>query len=281
MMWGSLGQFFTLFLYLWAASQAGRFFIEARRNGLLELLLATPLSEREIVMGQWRAFTRLFGLPVLLLLGMHAVGVTLSQLSFQRFAPGPPVRTVPSPSVTNRPGTVVSGQAAVVPHSTVTFSVATSTITPLAGSGRKPTIVRCIVALLTAALAAMSVLANLAALCWFGLWMGVTSKSANQATLRTLLFVQVIPWFVLAFGSGIGISLLMAGVYMGGGSNSSAAMLLWMPLLSASLNYGLTVAKDVGFILWSRKRLYSSLRERAARAVAEGLKAPHIRMART
>jgi hypothetical protein len=281
MMWSTLGQFFTLFLYLWAASQAGRFFIEARRSGLLELLLATPLSERQIVAGQWRAFIRMFGLPVLLLAGMHGMGVTLSQLSLQRLAPVPPVRTAPSPSGTNRPGTVVTGQTTVVTYSAVTVFAPTVTVTPLAGARRKLTLLHWALALFSGAARAISTLANLAALCWFGLWMGMTSKSANQATLRTLLFVQVIPWFAISFGSGLAMPLLMmSSLYVRGSSNPSAAMLLWIPMLSALLEGGLAVAKDAGFILWSRKRLHSSLRERAASWVGEGLKAAYIRTAR-
>ena len=50
---------FIWLLYLWTASQACRFFIEARRSGLIELLLAAPVSVRDIVQGQWRALLRL------------------------------------------------------------------------------------------------------------------------------------------------------------------------------------------------------------------------------
>ncbi len=277
--WSHLGQFFTLFLYLWAASQSGRFFIEARRTGLLELLLATPLGEREIVRGQWRALLRIFGIPVFLLLCMHGMGVTHSQLSFQRFAPVP-VRTVPTPIATNRAGTVITGQVTVVSTPTISISAAGSAVSPASGSGRKLTLLQWALALASAAVAAISVLANLAALCWFGLWMGMTSKSANLSTLRTLLFVQVIPWFAITFGSGIAMALLMAGLYMGGSPNPSSAVLLWMPLLSGSIVGGLTIAKDLGFILWSRKRLYSSLRERAARWVGEEATLHRARMAR-
>ena len=73
-----------MLLYLWAASQACRFFVEARRSGLLELLVTAPLNDRQIVHGQWRALLRLFGLPVALLLVVHMTASTLSQLGFQR-----------------------------------------------------------------------------------------------------------------------------------------------------------------------------------------------------
>src|SRR5207237_1521861 len=81
-----IGGLLTLVLYLWAASQACRFLVEVRRSGLLELLLATPVTGKQIVGGQWRALMRMFGLPVLLLLGAAVAGTVLSQISFQRLA---------------------------------------------------------------------------------------------------------------------------------------------------------------------------------------------------
>jgi len=60
-------------LYFWVASQASRFFVEARKNGAMELLLASPLPEARIVAGQWSALLRLFGVPVLLFVVAHVV----------------------------------------------------------------------------------------------------------------------------------------------------------------------------------------------------------------
>ena len=73
--------FFMLLLYLGAASQSSRFFVEARRSGLIELLLATPLSERNIVLGQWRALLRTFAIPVCIVLALQLISFrTLSPL---------------------------------------------------------------------------------------------------------------------------------------------------------------------------------------------------------
>jgi len=47
----------------------------------------------------------------------------------------------------------------------------------------------------------LTVGANLVALAWFGMWMGLNSKNTNLATLKTILFVEVIPWFVVVFTS--------------------------------------------------------------------------------
>jgi hypothetical protein len=111
---------------------------------------------------------------------------------------------------------------------------------------------------------ALATVANLLALCWFGLWMGMTSRSANLATLKTLLFVQIIPWFVIAFGTGMVLGLLLPMLALRAGPGQPAAWFAWWPLLSTLLGAGLAVAKDTGFIIWSRKKLHSSLRAQAA-----------------
>ena len=87
--WNWLSSPLGWLLYLWAASQACRFFIEARRSGLIELLLATPVSEREIVHGQWRALLRLFAVPVVLLLGVQLAGACVStRIAWRQTCPG-------------------------------------------------------------------------------------------------------------------------------------------------------------------------------------------------
>ena len=55
-------------LYLWVASHASQFFADARRGGLIELMLATPLDFRKVAPGVWRGLLRLFGLPVMIVL---------------------------------------------------------------------------------------------------------------------------------------------------------------------------------------------------------------------
>jgi ABC-type transport system involved in cytochrome c biogenesis permease component len=52
-----------LLLKVWLAAEAGRTFSEDRRGGGLELLLSTPLAERQIVRGQLLALWRQFALP--------------------------------------------------------------------------------------------------------------------------------------------------------------------------------------------------------------------------
>ncbi len=272
LVWSWIGGLFTLILYLWAASQACRFFVEARRSGLLELLLATPLSERQIVAGQWQALRRMFGLPVLLLLGVHVAGATLSQMAFQRMATQ--ASTVTSYTVTNQSG-VVSSQTVVVGNRvTVPGKAGTNAVSaPGAFQATSPA-QQTLMAVAAAVAAALSTAANLLALGWFGMWMGLTSRTANLATLKTILFVQVIPWFVIAFGASMVAGMLMAGIFFRAGAAQPAAWFAWWPLLSAGLTAAVAVAKDIGFIAWSRHKLHSSFREEAARSLGQPRFAP-------
>lgn len=64
--WSFVSGLFVLPLYL-LASMSGRFLLEGRRSGSLELLLTTPVSPREIITGQWRGCRRQFGLAIILL----------------------------------------------------------------------------------------------------------------------------------------------------------------------------------------------------------------------
>jgi hypothetical protein len=77
--WGIAGTVLTLVLYIGFASQSCRFFTDARRNTVLELLLSTPLSAQEIIHGQWKAVLRMFGPPLGLFLAAHFMGTFISQ----------------------------------------------------------------------------------------------------------------------------------------------------------------------------------------------------------
>jgi hypothetical protein len=267
LIWNWIGWLFILILYLWAASQSCRFFVEARRSGLLELLLATPLNERQIVAGQLHALLRLFGLPILLLLGVQLGGSTLAQVGMHRMFGRS--GTMTSVTVTNKSGSVTS--TAVVVSSTVAVSGKAGTNAvpapvsfQMPGPGWQTTI-----AVVGAATSALTTAANLLALCWFGMWMGMTSRTANLATLKTLLFVQVIPWFAIFFGVNMVFGLFMAGMMYRARSAPQVGWLTWWPLLSLVLGAGVAVAKDTIFIVWSRRRLHSSFREEATRGLGQ------------
>ena len=119
--------------------------------------------------------------------------------------------------------------------------------------------------LLAAAIAlasTLTVLGNLAALSWFGMWAGLNSKSANIATLKTLAFVQIIPWFGIAIVSTMIFLPLMLWPALNGkfsGSGSMAYMLY--PLITTGVATVLALTKDTIFILWARKKLRTHFRE--------------------
>ena len=226
------------------------------------MLLTAPLNERHIVHGKWRALLRMFGWPLALLLSVYLTASTLSQLGFQSIASQ--VSNITSATVTNQSGTLTSqtfsvSTTVILPAKAGTNAGPASSSLPLRTSPRQAGM-----AVVAAAAAALSTGANLLALWWFGMWMGLTSRSANLATLKTILFVQVIPWLVIAFATTMAIGLLMSGLAIRAGPSQSMAWFAWWPLLSALLNGGIAVAKDIGFIIWSRNKLHSCLREQAA-----------------
>jgi hypothetical protein len=123
-----------------------------------------------------------------------------------------------------------------------------------------------LISIVTAAASGLTLAANLIAICWFGMWMGVTSRNANFATLKTLLFVQIIPVMVIYFSAQIlGALLFIPMLSQASSRTSSFGLMLW-PLITTLTICLLSVGKDVFFIVWSRNRLYGSFREQAARS---------------
>jgi hypothetical protein len=224
--WSSISWVFVWLLYLWLASQACRFFIEARRSGLIELLLATPLTVQEIVRGQWRALLRMFGVPVVLLLSVQLAGACLlTRASWGQM-------------------TVQLGRGMPTLATTLFSAGASVTMT----------------------------LANLIALSWFGMWMGLTSKNNNLATLKTIVFVQVIPGLAIIFASALSIPLLLMPLLLKGGlasvnrgPSAVAPLMTWVPLITVAVAAVLDIAKDIAFVVWARRKLYASFRNQAAR----------------
>ena len=278
--WSQSSRLFLLVLYLWTASQSSLFFVEGRRNGLLEVLLVTPMTSREIVQGQWGAWWRTVSMPALVVLVLQAAGSCLAQQASRGMTAG----------------------AIGVARPDFVFTM------------------------LLGVLGAISAAANLLALSWFGMWMGVTSKKASLATLKTILFVQVIPWLVISFVSAFIAMLVVIPVIMTSGGfprttivtnssgavtyvnpQSTSAVVVWsssgtvtnsngaatsmtnlatpaattaavsasaggwitiLPLVMAGVAAALNVAKDIGFLVWARRKLYSSFREQAIRSIS-------------
>jgi ABC-type transport system involved in multi-copper enzyme maturation permease subunit len=207
----------TLLLYLWTASQASRFFIQARRNGLIELLVIGPLSTRQIVHGQWMGLVRALAGPVFLIVFLSGLATLLSKTLW-------------------RGGTFYTE----------------------AGDWA--------VAAFAAALSGIATIGNMAALAWFGMWMGLTSKSVNFATFKTVLFVQVIPGLFIMFASLLGFAYLNALFYA---MSTGSGWFPWRPHIPTLAVAVLTLAKDAVFIGCTRQLLYSSFRERASRMWAQ------------
>ena len=130
--------------------------------------------------------------------------------------------------------------------------------------GRIPTLTEVIA---FAAVSTSVTAANLVALCWFGMWMGMSSKSANLATLKTLVFVQIIPLFIIYIGSSMGLGLIMIPLMAKAGGTRSAAFGSWYPFLFTVVPVVLFLAKDIFFFVIARRKLYGNFRDLAVRAV--------------
>jgi hypothetical protein len=237
-------------------------FVEARRSGLLELWLSTPLTTRQIVQGQWRAMLRLFGLPMGLCLLTQWVGAVMVQhLMWGQLAGAAPAATTAPPTaplavVTN---TVTTGSTVITTGNPVAVQVVGPGAATIALAGFKPP--GLLVAVALAFASSLTTSANLVALVWFGLWMGLTSKNTNLATLKTILFVQVIPWFGIAFLSALAVPLLLLPKVIGGSGPPPGQMMVWFPILSAAVAMFLYLAKNAVFLLYARSRLLAGLRQ--------------------
>ncbi len=211
----SLNTLCLLLFYFWTASQANRFFIEARRSGLIEMLLETPLPAADIIRGQWRAMLRMFALPMVLVVAGSAAGVCISQF------------TTWSTMAGNMGGKGASQWAAIG----------------------------------IAILGAVATLANLAAVAWYGMWAGLTSKNSSLATVKTLLLVQLIPWIVIMIASSMISAIVLMPIMRSNAGSTSPAWLASFPVIMAALSALLTLAKDALFILWARRRFSNSFRD--------------------
>jgi hypothetical protein len=206
--YGGLALFYGLALLfeLWLAAQASRFFTEGRRSGLLELLLATPITSAEIVQGQWWALRRLFLLPALVLLVMLALSGAMQ------------VVTMGSLGMPNN-GPFLAFQIVTQIFGLIKF------------------------------------VTGLWALAWFGMWMGLTSRTATLAVIKTVVFAKVLPWMALTFGQGIFMVAVSAALARTSGGGLWAA-----PLIGGLLAVGI----NIGFVIVSRQQVGTHFREYAA-----------------
>jgi len=217
--WAILGGLLPYVLYLWVAAKACQFSVEARRSGLLELLLATPLTSREMVLGAWRGLVRLFAGAVLVLVSVQTVGLFLNGTGMLRSM----------------------GRVSGLGWLTTTSGIA----------------------------GLLVVVCNLMALAWFGMWMGLTSRNTLIATLKTIVFVQIVPWFVIHFLTFATIPLVagVGGWTSGKRGASMAFTSLWLSVAFVLLPLVLTLVKAILFWTLAWRKLTRRFRELATQAV--------------
>jgi hypothetical protein len=198
MVWSYLAGALSLMLYLGVAAQSNRFFVEAQRSGLIELMLGTPLTVKDVVQGHWRAMLRLFAIPLGVCLAVQMAGTTVAQLNtYKQFAAA---TAATAAQMTNSANTAFTNAAMGPISTTIQISSTTNIVSFSLGSlssfdGVLPFI--------PGALTTLTTFANLTALCWFGMWMGMTSRNSNLATLKTIAFVQIVPWFVISLSPAL------------------------------------------------------------------------------
>jgi len=240
--WGSLSGLLVLIIYLSVASSAARFFVEGRRSGLIELLLGTPLSVQAIIEGQRRALWRSFAVPIgIWVLAQLISGYVTQREQMAMFTPPPSATTT---ATTN--SSASSTSTVVARRQTTAVGV---TVSVPGMNAPSPWLI----AILQVANSA-SFVANVWALAWFGMWMGMSSQSTNMATLRTIAFVQVIPWFAITFLSAFVMPFF---VWRRVGGTFSAA---WQMLLTSVPTF-FVILKDIVLAWMARQRLHEDFRK--------------------
>lgn len=215
---GTLEGLLRIALYLWVASQACRFFVEAARNGALELLLVTPVYPAQIVRSQWLALCRTFLFPT--------VCVILLQLA----------------------GAVIAALEMKYQHQ---WSLASSTArasAPVISSIPDMSVYLIVQALFSA----LTTVAALAAVAWFGMWMGLTNRKTSLAVLKTICYVLVLPWIALVF-----IRIFSTILFIPLGIVQSPTLMLVVPAAIVGL---LALGKDAFFIWWAHMSLRAHFR---------------------
>jgi hypothetical protein len=97
-----------------------------------------------------------------------------------------------------------------------------------------------------------------------------------MATMKTVVFVQIIPWLVITFATAMAFPILMALFGGFGGGPGAASWFEWYPLVSIVLVTILTVGKDFFFWIMARRRLLDNFRFTATQAIIPVLYRPFI-----
>ncbi|MBL9167275.1 MAG: ABC transporter permease subunit [Verrucomicrobiales bacterium] len=244
-------------VYGWVTSVATRVFVEARRSGLLELMVTTPLTVREMWQGPCRVWLRRLSAPLLAWTSLSLL-LALSTIDLQFMVSGL-ATTAPPPTATTNPAVVPTPSKVVVTTST-SNSAAGPTVTVTRPSADEMALFRWLVPF--QAMGGWIVFfTNLVALFVSGLWFGLTTTKHPMAVAKTFVFVLVIPWIGIGFLTML-FTLMGAFSMVSNGSVSVA----WMPFVMLAVWNGAQVAKNVVFFLWFRGNLAAQFRERAVEA---------------
>ena len=168
----------SLALEFWLAAHVCRFYVDGRRNGFLELLFVTPITQADILAGHWLALRRLFLPPAAALLFL-----TLACGAIQMWATSSVV-------VAAAPGG-----------------------TGLPPASNRILEIQQVLGLVSGAISWGIGLINLV---WFSIWMGLTSKKIPIAILKTFWYARILPLFGMTF-AGILAAMFMATI-LGAGS---------------------------------------------------------------
>jgi hypothetical protein len=110
---------------------------------------------------------------------------------------------------------------------------------------------------------------DLAAVAWFGMWMGVTSRKVAFAVLKTIAFVIVLPWLVIWFAQ----ILFMFAMFSAFRTSWGVSPIVFMTIVGGVL----ALAKNGFFVWWPRHRLLTQFREaiqREGRIARGGVQLP-------
>jgi len=100
--------------------------------------------------------------------------------------------------------------------------------------------------------AMISLVADVAALHWTGIWQALTARNPQRAVIGTLARILVLPWLGMALAFLIIVFAAASAQYE---PQPTRLVALWLAL-------GLTT--DLGFATWARHRLYTEFRQTAA-----------------
>ena len=151
---------FGLILKVRIAFMACEFFVNARRNGAMEMLLGTPLTNKQIISGQWASMRRNFLWPVCVVL--VAEFLVLYWMQGRNAIPGMGFGGSRFPII-------ISGPASF-------FGFPFNVLRALAGPMRVSRFIL-----------------DVLALGWVGMWLGLTAKKPGLAPFWNILLVMILP----------------------------------------------------------------------------------------